>query len=292
MNNIPTAEINFSEYDPENIQVWDEYIPLRNEVEDLQRNVLKAKYPYLIESEKGQGKTLLVHTLCKKLGLALVEDPIGSGTKKSDLIGTKEINSDGTYFSLGLLPKAICVANHFKHAVLYGDEANAQDHDIQRYWNRICDGRKSITANGKSYRLNKGCKLSIVWTINPVTYAGINTMTEDLRSRFVGKVWRYTTKEDLDRVIEWEGIPEATVKTPLLTFIEDVHALRVKGEVDYSLSIRDIVQFCTYFRDCVEEGNKWSLQTALEEVILIKYGEPADRELIRIRIKDTFGVQL
>ena len=72
MNNIPTAEINFSEYDPENIQVWDEYIPLRNEVEDLQRNVLKAKYPYLIESEKGQGKTLLVHTLCKKLGLALV----------------------------------------------------------------------------------------------------------------------------------------------------------------------------------------------------------------------------
>ncbi len=292
MNNIPTAEINFSEYDPENIQVWDEYIPLRNEVEDLQRNVLKAKYPYLIESEKGQGKTLLVHTLCKKLGLALVEDPIGSGTKKSDLIGTKEINSDGTYFSLGLLPKAICVANHFKHAVLYGDEANAQDHDIQRYWNRICDGRKSITANGKSYRLNKGCKLSIVWTINPVTYAGINTMTEDLRSRFVGKVWRYPTKEDLDRVIEWEGIPEDTVKTPLLTFIEDVHALRVKGEVDYSLSIRDIVQFCTYFRDCVEEGNKWSLQTALEEVILIKYGEPADRELIRIRIKDTFGVQL
>ena len=261
-------------------------------MEDLQRNVLKAKYPYLIESEKGQGKTLLVHTLCKKLGLALVEDPIGSGTKKSDLIGTKEINSDGTYFSLGLLPKAICVANHFKHAVLYGDEANAQDHDIQRYWNRICDGRKSITANGKSYRLNKGCKLSIVWTINPVTYAGINTMTEDLRSRFVGKVWRYPTKEDLDRVIEWEGIPEDTVKTPLLTFIEDVHALRVKGEVDYSLSIRDIVQFCTYFRDCVEEGNKWSLQTALEEVILIKYGEPADRELIRIRIKDTFGVQL
>jgi len=292
MNNIPTAEINFSEYDPENIQVWDEYIPLRNEVEDLQRNVLKAKYPYLIESEKGQGKTLLVHTLCKKLGLALVEDPIGSGTKKSDLIGTKEINSDGTYFSLGLLPKAICVANHFKHAVLYGDEANAQDHDIQRYWNRICDGRKSITANGKSYRLNKGCKLSIVWTINPVTYAGINTMTEDLRSRFVGKVWNYPTKEDLDRVIEWEGIPEDTVKTPLLTFIEDVHALRMKGEVDYSLSIRDIVQFCTYFRDCVEEGNKWSLQTALEEVILIKYGEPADRELIRIRIKDTFGVQL
>ena len=44
------------------------------------------------------------------------------------------------------------------------DEANAQEHDIQRYWNRICDGRKSIVANGKTYKLNKGCKLSITWT--------------------------------------------------------------------------------------------------------------------------------
>ena len=65
MNNIPTAEIDFSEYNPENIQVWDEYIPISNEVEHLQKAILTAKYPYLIESEKGQGKTLLVHTLCK-----------------------------------------------------------------------------------------------------------------------------------------------------------------------------------------------------------------------------------
>ena len=118
MNNIPTAEIDYSEYDPKNIDVWDRYIPISDEVEKLEKAIVTSRYPYLIESEKGQGKTLLVHTLCKKLNVALIEEPIGSGTKKSDLIGTKEINTTGTFFNLGLLPKAICVANKFKHAVL------------------------------------------------------------------------------------------------------------------------------------------------------------------------------
>jgi|TARA_R110000824_G_scaffold72633_2_gene185283 MoxR-like ATPase len=289
---IPTTSIDFDQYDPKNIEVWDTYIQISDEAERLEKAIISSKYPYLIESEKGQGKTLLVHTLCKKLKVALIEEPIGAGIKKSDLIGTKEINSDGTFFSLGLLPKAICVANHFGHAVLYGDEANAQEHDMQRYWNRICDGRRSIVANGKTYRLKEDCKLTIIWTINPVTYAGINTMTEDLRSRFVGRVWNYPSNADLEKVIDWEGIPSDTVKMPLLVLVQDIYALRMKGDVEYALSIRDIVQFCTYFKDNVEEGNTHSIKTALEEVILIKYGEPMDRELIRIRIKDTFGVVL
>ena len=168
-NRIPTAEIAFEEYDPKNIDVWDEYVPMRDEDVRLTKAILSAQYPYLIESEKGQGKTLLVHTICKREEIALVEEPIGVGTKKTDLIGTKEINRDGTIFNLGLLPRAIEVANHYGHAVLYGDEGNAQDHEIQRYWNRICDGRKSIVANGKTYKLKEGCK--------PVSYTHLTLPT-------------------------------------------------------------------------------------------------------------------
>ena len=288
---IPTLEVDFEQYDPKNIDVWDTYIEIGNEKERLTQSIMSAKIPYLIESEKGQGKTLLTHTICKEKGIALVNEPIGVGTKKSDLIGSKEINREGTFFTLGLLPKAIEVANHFGHACLYGDEGNNQEHEIQQWWHSICDGRRSVVANGKKYKLKEGCKLSIVWTINPVTYAGVNSMTEALRSRFIGSAWDYPKSDDISSVVDWTDISEDAVKTPLLTLAQDIYALKLKGDVDYSLSIRDIVQFTHHFRDIQDEISK-PLETALSEVIMIKFSEPAERELIRLRIEDTFDVKL
>ena len=116
---IPTLDIDFDQYEPSNIDVWEEYVPISNEKERLTMAIMSANIPYPIESEKGQGKTLLTHTICRDNNIALVNEPIGVGTKKSDLIGSKEINKDGTFFSLGLLPRAIEVANHFGHACLY-----------------------------------------------------------------------------------------------------------------------------------------------------------------------------
>jgi len=206
------------------------------------------------------------------------------------LIGSKEINKDGTFFNLGILPKAIEVANHFGHACLYCDEGNAQEHEIQKWWNSICDGRRAVVANGKKYKVNSNSKLSIVWTINPAGYAGINSMTEDLRSRFIGSVWDYPTNNELDKAINWDEISYDIVRKPLLTFVQDIHSLKMKGNVEYSLSIRDIAQFCEYYRDMQNYENV--LENAILEVILIKYSDSAERELVRIRANDTFGVNL
>jgi MoxR-like ATPase len=253
--------------------------------------VKNATIPYLIESEKGQGKTLLIHTVCKENDIALINEPIGVGTKKSDLIGSKEINRDGTFFSLGLLPRAIEVANHFGHACLYGDEGSNQEHEVQQLWHSICDGRRSIVANGKQYKLNKGCKLSIVWTINPITYAGVNSMTEALRSRFIGSVWNYPSNSEMESVIDWTDIDNDSVKEPLLTLAQDIYALKLKGDVEYALSIRDLVQFTHHYRD-IQDEIKNPLENALNEVVIIKFSDPAERELIRVRIEDTFDVKL
>ena len=284
---VKTMPIDFEEYNPENITVWDTYRPIKNEYEEVQKAIMEADFPYLIESEKGQGKTLLVHTLCKRNKIALITQPLGSGTTERDLIGSKEINRDGTVFNLGLLPRAIEVANNYKHALLYGDEGNAQDHEMQKYWNSICDGRRYVYANGKKYQLNEGCKLAIVWTINPVTYAGVNSMTEDLRSRFTGDVWAYPTKEELKQIIKWDNLSEETIIDPLLQLVQDVYALRVKGEVEYALSIRDIVQFVKYMSPSND-----SLEQTIRHVILIKYSDITERELVRIRCNDTFGVNV
>lgn len=289
---IPFAPINFDEYHPDNIDVWDNYIEMANEYKEVTRAIAKATFPYLIESEKGQGKTLLIHDICKKNRIALIEEPVGVGTKKTDLLGSKEINRDGTLFNLGLLPRAIEVANYYKHACLFCDDASAQEHDIQRWWNRICDGRKSIVANGKQFRLNSDAKLAIIWAINPATYAGINTLTEDLRSRFIGNAWNYPTPSEFEKVINWKDISHDLVKDPLLTLVQDVYALRVKGDVEYSLSVRDVAQFCEQFRSNVEDDVEAPLDTTLKEVIMIKFSDASERELIKVRINDTFGVSL
>ena len=288
---IPTLDIDFGQYDPKNIDVWEKYIPIGNEKERLTMAVKNATIPYLIESEKGQGKTLLIHTVCKENDIALINEPIGVGTKKSDLIGSKEINKDGTFFSLGLLPKAIEVANHFGHACLYGDEGSNQEHEVQQLWHSICDGRRSIVANGKQYKLNKDCKLAIVWTINPITYAGVNSMTEALRSRFIGSVWNYPSNSEMESVIDWTDIDNDSVKEPLLTLAQDIYALKLKGDVEYALSIRDLVQFTHHYRD-IQDEIKNPLENALNEVVIIKFSDPAERELIRVRIEDTFDVKL
>ena len=261
-----------------------------DEKDRLIRAIINAKFPYLIESEKGQGKTLLVHTICKENNIALIEEPVGSGTRKNDLIGSKEINRNGTAFSLGILPKAIEIANHFGHACLYCDEGNAQEHEIQKWWNSICDGRRSVVANSKKYTLNQNSKLAIIWTINPITYGGVNSMTEDLRSRFIGSIWNYPTIKELEKVVNWSGISEDLIKNPLLTLIQDIHALRMKGDVEYSLSIRDTVQFIEYFKEL--ESDSKSLESTINETILVKYSEPSERELVKIRANDTFGINL
>ena len=71
-NTIPVLPINFAEYDPANIDVWDEYITIGNEKDRAVNAIKLAKFPYLIESEKGQGKTLLVHTICKENNICLL----------------------------------------------------------------------------------------------------------------------------------------------------------------------------------------------------------------------------
>ena len=307
---IPVVPIKFDEYDPKNIDIWDSYIQIKDEKKRTTRAILDAKFPYLIESEKGQGKTLLIYTICKENNIALIDEQVGPGTRKTDLIGNKEINRNGTLYNLGILPRAIEVANHFGHACLYCDEGNTQDPEIQKLWNRICDGRKSVFANGKKYKLNPDCKLAIVWTINPITYAGINSMPEDLRSRFVGDVWNYPTPQEIEKVIGWDNfavqpsekkgngwaiVDETKTdvkldKDLLFTFVQDIHALRMKGDVEYSLSIRDIKQFCAYLRYVMDSSNP--IERAIQDVFLVKFSDSAERELVRIRANDTFGTRV
>jgi len=284
---VPTAEIDFDSYLP---QKWGvEYIQLNDEADELEAYILQGKN-YLIEGDKGLGKTQLVHNICDKHNIPIVQLHCSEGTKMGDLIGRPQINEYGSYFQLGALPIAIEVANHFGHGVLYKDEFNAMRHEMQKGTNSVTDDRKSIVANGKTYRLKPNCKLSVIATINPSTYAGVNTLTEDARSRFIGTVWDYPTRDNLQKIVDWSSVPDETVIQPMLTLVQNVHNLRINGDVDYSLSPRDMSQFTDCYRMWVESPLKKPLERSLKNAVVSKFGDPAQRELIKKQISEIFGV--
>ena len=296
-NNVGSAgRVNSVEYDiysSKNVEGMGEYIDLNGEVSRLKDVINRANKPFLIYGAKGIGKTSLVHHICKTNDIALVEFSCGIGTNKADLKGRLQVDKDGSYFERGVLPTAFLVANHFKHAVLYIDEIGALDHDVQKWLNRPLDDRHSCEAGGRRYSLDDGCKLAIIATTNPIEYAGVNNLTEDLRSRFIGQRWNNPTNEQLEDIVDWTEIPEASVKNPLLTMVQDIYALRKKADVEYILSPRDLIQFTQVYRDLMEsafDGNV--LEETIKESILIKYTAPQENELVKARCNETFGVSI
>ena len=176
-------KINFDVYSPENIEDMGDYIDLHGERKRLEKVIERANKPYLIYGAKGIGKTSLVHSICRDKKYGLVELNCSAGTNNARLEGRLQVDSEGSYFERGILPIAFEASNHFKHIVLYIDEIGALNHDIQKWLNRPLDKRNSCSAGGRTYKLNPDCKMSIVATTNPIEYAGVNNLTEDLRSR-------------------------------------------------------------------------------------------------------------
>ena len=286
-NSVPFGAVNYDQYDPKYLKNWGDYVDTRGEKEVVRKLITASEHNILIEGDKGTGKTQLIHTICREEKIPLFEMSCGSGMNKGDLIGRPQINEHGSYFELGYIPLAFSVANHFKRSVFYIDEPNVLDHEIQKWFNRPLDKRRSIWANGRLFQLDEGVKMSIVATINPVHYAGVNTLTEDLRSRFIGRVISYPTQAELGRIIDWTDIPIETVKNPLLTLVDEVHSLRMKHEVEYVLSPRDIDQFCSVFRSL--QGD---LEDTLESCFLIKFNDSTEREQVKLRMNEIFGVDI
>ena len=290
---VPVASIDYDSYMPHNWGV--EYVEIDGEARELEALIMADKEsakPYLIESEKGMGKTLLINDICLENNIPCITLSCSSGTRMTDLEGRTHVDENGSYFQLGVLPTAIEVANKSvnKRAVLYMDEFNALQHEIQKATNSVTDGRRSISANGTRYRLNDGVKLAVVATMNPATYSGVNTLTEDARSRFIGSVWEYPSNDSLKEIVNWVGIPVESVVEPMLQLVQNIHNLRINADVDYSLSPRDIVQFTDCYRMWTDSTLGKPLERSLRNAVLSKFSDLTQRELVRKQITEIFGV--
>lgn len=289
---IPTVPINYDLYKPIR---FGKYVPMGNEL-DMLESAIDNGLPFLMEGEKGIGKTMAVTEVCAKTDTSMVSFSCSSGTTMGDILGREHLYNGNSVFQLGVLPIAIMAANNAKNkrGILYLDELNALDPEIQKMLNPVIDDRRCIYVNNERYALDDGVKFTIIATQNPSYYSGVNPLNEDLRSRFVGKVIEYPTSDQIAQVIDWTDIDEDNIQQPLLSLAVDTLSMKKESKIDYVISVRDIALFAKLYRSflTMNLSPEECLINAIECGLLIKYADAEEREVVRSRAQDTFGVNV
>ena len=282
-------EIDYEQYKPFR---WTTYIQVNEELDNVLTLAKEMETPnILIEADKGVGKTILAYEAANRLDCHIVSYSCSSGTREGDLRG-RIMNLNGL-FQPGILVQAVEIANNNGMCILHLDELNALEPELQKLLNPLLDDRRCITANGKLFKLNDNARLIVIATMNPSTYAGTSPLNEDLRSRFVGRVWKYPKPSHLKEVIDWTDIPITKVQKPILQLAQDSSNYKAKGDVEYVLTIRDLKQFTEIYRIWLSLGSSPTriLEKALEISIFVKYSDRMERELMERSAHDTFPTE-
>ena len=286
LNNISSDKIN----------VWNKYIEMGDEKKILIERIKKATLPYIIYGVKGTGKTLLVRAVAKELGWALVEIRCNDSTKERHLFGSPQLGvingHDVSYWNAGQLAIAFKGLKIYGKVIIFFDDIGNLPPEIQSMLLSLFDKRKSIDVAGQIFNVEGEEKLMIVCTSNPPIYAGVNPITEPLMSRLIGETREYPKPQINKKILDWSGIPIDTVQSPLLTVASTTHDLAVKNHITYVLSPRDIEQFIEVYNDRHDLDDHMRLVLCINQTILIKYSDPTEKEEIRIRCQETFGVDL
>ena len=271
---------------PDRINVWNKYVEMGDEKKILIDRINKATLPYLIEGVKGTGKTLMVRSIAKELGWALVEIRCTDSTKERDLFGSQQLEGDTSYWNAGKLAVAFKGLKIYDKVIIFFDDIGNLPPEIQSMLLSLFDKRKSIDVAGQVFNVEVKEKLMIVCTTNPPIYSGVNPITEPLRSRLIGETREYPKTQVLKKILDWSGIPIDEIQSPLLTIASTTNDLAAKNHIIYVLSPRDIEQFIEVYNDTHD-----TIQ-CINQTILIKYSDPTEKEQIRVRCQETFGVDL
>jgi len=271
---------------PDKINVWNKYVEMKDEKKILIERINKATLPYIVYGVKGTGKTLMVRSIAKELGWALVEIRCTDNTKERDLFGSQQLEGDTSYWNAGKLAVAFKGLKIYGKVIIFLDDIGNLPPEIQSMLLSLFDKRKSIDVAGQVFNVEEGEELMIVCTSNPPIYAGVNPITEPLMSRLIGETREYPTPQINKKTLDWSGIPIDTIQSPLLTVASTTHDLATKNHITYVLSPRDIEQFIEVYHDTHD-----TIQ-CINQTILIKYSDPTEKEEIRVRCQETFGVDL
>ncbi len=281
-----------------------EYIPVdvppfvdTNNQTDIIKLHLEADppQPLLFIGFKGTGKTLAFANVAYQLKIPIIQADLSENTKRGDLIGRFILKGSDVVYQLGILPSAILIANNVGRAILVLEELNALTPQMQKILNQLLDWRGQVHAPeiGKIFRLNKGCKLLIGATSNPSNYGGVFEINEDLRSRFAALWFNYPNKEDELRILHAYGSKDDTLNELLIRLAVETRKAVDRNEIEYALSPRDLVRFTQILKMYTSKfSENEALKKTLEIVVLGKYEDVDERQLIARRIESIFGLKI
>ena len=138
---------------PDKIVLWNEYIEVNDEMKVLRKRIKKASLPYLIEGDKGTGKTLMVRTLAKELGYAYVEINCGDNIKDRHLFGSPQLDSDTSYWNAGKITTAFKGLKIYKKVLIFFDDIGNLPTEVQLQLLSLFDKRKSIDVAGQVFNV-------------------------------------------------------------------------------------------------------------------------------------------
>jgi len=256
---------------------------------------MESGIPLLLVGPKGVGKTLSIAAFAAKHNIPIIQFDCSENTKRQDLIGRFLLIGDEVVYELGIMPVAIEVANKMGSAILVFEELNALTPQMQKVLNQLLDWRRHVYVPeiGKVYRLNDGCKLLIVGTMNPSYYGGVHELNEDLRSRFAEVFIDYPSENEESRILERISDLDEDLRKLLITLAIETRNGYASGELSYALSTRDLAIFSQVYSSYrTVMGDKNALRMALRNTVVNRYEDSNERKTVMQRIFSIFGVEV
>jgi len=290
-NGIKILPVRAEDYLPKSVP---EYVS-RDFEEQLFMAHMESGIPLLLVGPKGIGKTLSIAAFAAKHNIPIIQFDCSENTKRQDLIGRFLLVGDEVVYELGVMPTAIEVANKMGKAILVFEELNALTPQMQKVLNQLLDWRRHvyIPEIGKIYRLENGCKLLIVGTMNPSYYGGVHELNEDLRSRFAEVFIDYPREHEESRILEKISDLDEDLKRLLITLAIETRNGYASGELSYALSTRDLAIFAQVYNSYrAVMDDKQALTMALKNTIVNRYEDKNERATIVQRIYSIFGVEV
>ena len=245
--------------------------------------------PLILKGPKGLGKTLAIEEWCARADVPLVTQSCNSRVNEYHLVGRRSLSGDSISFTCGTITTAIMLANEFECCVLMLDEINTLREDFQTILFSVSDYRRRIEepSLGRVFKLNKGCSLWVVGTMNP-GYAGTYSMSEALISRFNFAEIPFMSPEDETLLLEtsFERPPTVSQRRIINKVMTLAKESRAKATPwGYALSTRDLVRFVRNL-----ECKGVTLGLALK---LLQSTFPSEfREIIETRVQVIFNINL
>jgi MoxR-like ATPase len=249
----------------------------------------------LLNGHHGLGKSLLAANLVKKVEervghkVPLVPFDCSEDTFELMLVGSPRVVPGGeTPFIPGPFPTVIHLANQVGVCVFVAEEISALTPGAQKVFNRLTDWRDGLYVPeiNQYLRIDPGCEVIIVGTMNPSGYGGVYNLNDDLRSRFdeilVPLPTQKQERDILEAICPWAS------RAVIEQAIQVAASSRTKATA-YSLSTRDLARFLgNYYRlQKTKNGRVFAL------TMLANKFEGSDRNTMVDRIEAAFpGVSL